>query len=381
MLNRIKGILYDIVLHFAILGKRQKSGPKICIVRTDEIGDYMLWRKYLPSIAEHYKSLNYEIHLIGNSSWKSLFNQFDQSNVSHVIWVDKIKFKKELGYRYQLLQKTYQANYEIAINPIFSRDKRNDDAFVIAAKAKQSIGMKANIESVKPYELGYDKNLYNCLYHHQEQPIFEFFRNKYFAEYIIGKQINISDTSIDPTTLPTLSFNLPDKYIVVFPGSRSAARIWPVDSFIQICNELFSNYQYTVVLCGSTNDKKYTDEFESKYKHPLLNLTAKTTLPELLTVFSKSALLLSVDTGSIHLAAAVKCPIAGIFNGSQYKRFAPYPSNIHDHFIAVYPDEIENDLLDDTIVKSNYEFVINIPYNLVSPEKLIKKIKNSNIVL
>ena len=71
MLNRIKGILYDIVLGFAMLGKRQKSIPKLLIVRTDEIGDYMLWRQYLPLIAQHYKTLNFEIHLIGNSSWKS----------------------------------------------------------------------------------------------------------------------------------------------------------------------------------------------------------------------------------------------------------------------------------------------------------------------
>ncbi|MEI6263519.1 MAG: glycosyltransferase family 9 protein [Sphingobacteriia bacterium] len=381
MLNRIKGILYDIVLRFAMLGRRQKRNPTLFIVRTDEIGDYMLWRKCLPAITEHYRALNYEIHLIGNSSWKSLFDRFDLTYVDKAIWVDKIKFKKKMGYRFGLLRRTYLSNYAIAINPTFSRDKRNDDAFVIAAKANQSFGMKANLESVKPYEIGYDQSLYTNLFDHPERPIFEFYRNQYFTEFITEKATPINNTTIERALLPTLSFELPEKFIVVFPGSRSAKRIWPVDHFLTVCNELYKSTPFTVVLCGASNDKIYTDEFAIKYKHSLLNLTGKTSLTELLTVFSKAALLISVDTGSIHLATAVGCKVAGIFNGSQYKRFAPYPPGFSEKFIAVYPDEIETDLSNETIVKEKYEFVIDVSYSKVLPEKLIKKIKNSNIVL
>ncbi len=381
MLNRIKGILYDIVLRFAMLGRRQKSNPKLVIVRTDEIGDYMLWRKCLPTIAEHYRAQDYKIHLIGNSSWKSLFDRFDSTHVDQAIWVDKIKFKKKIGYRFELLRQTYLSNYDIVINPIFSRDKRNDDAFVIAAKAQQSIGMKANLESVKPDEIGYDQSLYTTLFDHPERPIFEFYRNRFFTEFITGQATSVDNTTIERALLPTLSNELPKNFIVVFPGSRSAKRIWPVDHFLTVCNELYDSSPFTVVLCGASSDKIYTDEFESNYKNPLLNLTGKTSLTELLTVFSKAALLISVDTGSIHLAAAVGCPVAGIFNGSQYKRFAPYPPSFSEQFIAVYPDEIETDLMNDAIVKEKYEFVINISYSKVLPEKLIKKIKNSNIVL
>ncbi len=374
MLNRIKGILYDIVLRFAKLGRRHKSNPKLFIVRTDEIGDYILWRKCLPAIAEHYRALDYEIHLIGNSSWKSLFDRFDSVHVDKAIWVDKIKFKKKIGYRFELLRQTYLTYYDIAINPIFSRDKRNDDAFVMAAKAKQSIGMKANLESVKPDEIGYDQSLYTTLFDHPESPIFEFYRNQLFTAFITGKVTSVNNTSIESSLLPTLSIELPEKFIVVFPGSRSAKRIWPVDHFLTVCNELYISNPFTVVLCGASSDKIYTDEFELNYKNPLLNLTGKTSLTELLTVFSKAALLISVDTGSIHLAASVGCPIAGIFNGSQYKRFAPYPPSFSKQFIAVYPDEIEIDLMNDAIVKEKYEFVIDISYKLITPQKMIKYI-------
>jgi len=89
---------------------------------------------------------------------------------------------------------------------------------------------------------------------------------------------------------------------------------------------------------------------------------------------AQASLLLSVDTGSVHLAAAVGCPVIGIFNGSQYKRFAPYPSSMAPHFYTCYPDTIEKELADEHLVRTKYEFVINEPYANVSPEKVIKTI-------
>ena len=375
MLNRIKGILYDIVLLLACMGGRKKKQKALLICRTDEIGDYILCRNFLIEITSHYKAQNYQIHFLGNSSWKSIFDLLDINKVDHQIWVNKLKFKKSLFYRYKLLRQVYIESYDTVINPIFSRDKRNDDAFVKAAKAITSIGMKANSESVKPYETGYDNCLYNRLFDYPKKPIFEFYRNKYFTEFIIGKSSATINTSIEINLLPNYSESLPNDYIVVFPGSRSTKRIWPIQNFIEVCNYLYKEYQYTVVLCGSTGDKIYTDAFNETYKNPIIDLTCKTTLPELLTIFSNAKMLLSVDTGSVHLAAAVNCKVFGIFNGSQYKRFAPYPAEFNQRFIAVYPDEIEQELSNVEQVSKKYEFIVDIPYSNVKPIKVINLIK------
>ena len=86
-------------------------------------------------------------------------------------------------------------------------------------------------------------------------------------------------------------------------------------------------------------------------------------------------LLLSVDTGSVHLAAAVGCPVAGIFNGSQYKRFAPYPKDIAPAFYAVYPDAVERELSDPELVRTKYEFVVDVPYSDVTAAKVIQVVQ------
>lgn len=375
MTNRIKGIIYDCTLWLACSGFRQKPlTPKLLIVRVDEIGDYILWRNFLNEIVSSPKYRGHEIHFCGNRSWKSLFDQFDASTVNKHFWIDKIRFKKELKYRYRFLQMIYRQHYTTVINPAFSRDKRYDDSIVRAARSAQNIGMVANTESVQAYESGYDKKLYSQLFHQPQQPIFEFYRNRMFTEFVTGIYSSVVDTSVPSALLPAYP-DLPEKFMVIFPGSRSKKRIWPVAHFVKVAAYLHEQKGFTALVCGAESDKVYTDAFCKAYTYPLLNLTGKTSLPAMLAVLKRAAVLLSVDTGSVHLAVAVGCPVVAIFNGSQYKRFAPYPKELSTRFTAVYPKHIQEELKDEETVRNKYEFVVDIPYDSVTPEQVIEMIK------
>ena len=373
-LNRIKGIIYDIIRLLASMGFLQKSAQKkLLIVRIDEIGDYMLWRNFLNEITSAPRYHGFEIHFAGNKSWKSLFETFDADTVHKSFWIDKIRFKKDLRYRYRFLRMIYRQGYDTVINPTFSRDKRYDDSIVKAASAKHRIGMVANTESIQPYERGYDNGLYTRLFDYPEKPVFEFFRNQLFTAFVIGIESAVEDTRVPQPLLASFE-GLPPKFAVIFPGSRSASRIWPTDHFVAVASHLFRTQGFTMVVCGAAGDKIYTDAFCAAYPYPVIDLTGKTSLTDMLSVLAQASLLLSVDTGSVHLAAAVGCPVIGIFNGSQYKRFAPYPSSMAPHFYTCYPDTIEKELADEHLVRTKYEFVINEPYANVSPEKVIKTI-------
>lgn len=373
-MNRIKGIIYEIIGLLARTGFRSKPAQKkLLIIRVDEIGDYMLWRNFLNEITAAPAYRNHTVHFCGNKSWKNIFEKFDADTVQKSFWIDKLRFKKELKYRYRFLRMIYQQGYDTVINPTFSRDKRYDDSIVKAAAAKNRIGMVANTESVQPYELGYDKHLYTQLFDHPEKPVFEFYRNKLFTTFITGIPSAVEDTKV-PLALVESYTGLPEKYAVIFPGSRSASRIWPVSSFITVAKHLYESQGLTMVVCGASGDAVYTTAFCEQYPYPYVDLTGKTSLTEMLAVLQKAVLLVSVDTGSVHLATAVGCTVVGIFNGSQYKRFAPYPKELTAHFYTCYPDAIEKELSDPMLVESKYEFVISEPYSHVSPEKVIKQV-------
>lgn len=376
-MNKLKGIIYDWVLYAAVLGRRKRSSTKkILIVRVDEIGDYMLWRPFLKTLVESGLDKGCEYHFCGNKSWKSLFETFDAHLVTQCFWLDKMAFKKKMSYRYRFLKTIYLQDYDTVINPTFSRDRRYDDSIVMAAKADTNIGMVANLDSTRDYEIGYDKGLYNPLVSSPDEPTFEFLTNRGFADaatFFIKKDNSLfpSNTRIDTTLLPSLPFNLPEKYFVVFPGSRSKTRIWSTEHFVRVSNHIFENYGWTVVIAGTNSDKEYTDAFTSQYKHTFVDLTGKTSLTEMLSLLKDAQCLLTVDTGSVHLAAAVGCTVFGVFNGSQYGRFAPYPKKVADNVYAIYPDDVEQELKDPELVKQKYEFVVSVPYDSVKPEKVI----------
>lgn len=376
-MNKLKGIIYELVLHLASIGPRKKSsGKKILIVRVDEIGDYMLWHKFLQDFVTAAEYQEYTFHFCGNQSWKSLFETLDKGLVHHSYWMDKLRFKKEMGYRYHFLKNIYREQYDLVINPTYSRDKRYDDSIVKAAKTAQTVGMVANLENTRSYEVGYDKTLYTRLFDQAQKPIFEFYRNKLFTQFVTGQPSSVTGTEIETAKLPAIPVALPDKYFVVFPGSRSKARIWPAENFVRVSNYLFETHGWTAVICGTQTDTAYTSAFLLQFKHLTMDLTGKTSLPQMLALFSKAECLLSVDTGSVHLAAAVNCPVFGIFNGSQYARFAPYPNELSNNFYPVYPDEVEKELKDEELVRRKYEFIVRIPYDSVKPEKIIHAIYN-----
>lgn len=377
MLNRIKGFLYDCIGALARIGNRPVTGPRLLIVKTDEIGDFILWHNFLRELISADRFQYYEIHFCGNESWKKLFEQLYPFAVQKTYWLSKMHFKKDMLYRYTFLKKIYREHYTCVINAIYSRDKTYDDAIVLAAKAAQVIGMNSNRENLRSYQAGYDTGLYTTLFDHPQKPLFELYRNRLFTEFIIQKKSVVTDTKVDPCKLPPASGSkMPPNYFVVFPGSRNPARVWPTAFFIEVSNYLFGQYGWTAVVCGSRGDAIYTQTFLASYTHAATDLTAKTSLPELMHVLKNARCLLSVDTGSVHLAAAVGCTVFGVFNGSQYGRFAPYPREVAENMYAIYPDAVEEETKNKKTVQEKYELVVPISYSEVSPQKMIQKIQS-----
>lgn len=374
-MNKLKGVLYDMVLYAASSGTRNKARPRrILVVRVDEIGDYMLWRSFISDLCNAPAYQGFQVDFCGNQSWKSIFNTLDADCFTKVFWLDKIRFKKKLFYRYRFLKNVFREGYDTVINPTFSRDKRYDDSIVAAARALHRIGMVANTESVQPYERGYDAALYTRLFDHPEKPLFEWYRNRLFTAFVTGSPSASKHTRIDMRRLPP--FETPESpYFIVFPGSRSRSRIWPADHFQRVASFLSENYGWTAVVCGTLADKEYTDAFTRGYLHTCIDMTGRTSLTDMLRLFASAKCLLSVDTGSVHLAAATGCTVFGVFNGSQYGRFAPYPKTLADNFYAVYPDDVENDIKDAETVKAKYEFVVNVPYSSVPAGKVIDAVR------
>jgi ADP-heptose:LPS heptosyltransferase len=384
-MNRIKGFIYDLITFFASIGSRNRNTiEKVLIIRVDEIGDYLLWRKFISELLTSSLCSQKEVHFVGNISWKNLFEiEFTNNPFVKIYWLNKTLYKKSIVYRFKFSNNIFQENYSVVINPTYSRAKRIDDSIVKAAKSNNNYGYVRNSENYLYYEQSYDRNLYNNLLPINQKPVFEFDRNKQFAEWICQNKSLISNTHLsDNIILPEVrtKFQLPENYFVLFPGSRSEKRIWSADNFSIVANYIYEKYKYTLILAGSASDIQYGDALAKLYQPFLINLIGKTSLPETLAILKEAKCTLSVDTGSIHLAASVNALCIGIFNGSQYGRFSPYPNSISNKITSIYPASIVNEISDNAIVNEKFEHIVAIDYNQVTALQVIDIIEKENLL-
>ena len=124
-------------------------------------------------------------------------------------------------------------------------------------------------------------------------------------------------------TIPETDYPFKD-FILLFPNSRVPKKEWPY--FIELTQKILSQTQYSCVWAG-------TDPLKTSFQHPrFFNEIGKTHLSDLPGLIQKACCIIANDSGPIHLAAALKQPLVGIYGAygaSGIFRYGPYPVSEH----------------------------------------------------
>ncbi|MDP4250033.1 MAG: glycosyltransferase family 9 protein [Bacteroidota bacterium] len=334
-------VIYKII-YFIVRAFPAKPGIKhLVIIKTDEVGDYMLVRNVLPYFRESEMFRGYRISFIGNSIFRQIYNRYDQDTADDMIWIDKWKFRRNLKYRFCILRKIRELGATDLINLVYSGNYRLDDAIADISAAGRKTAMANRKTGFVERKMFDREEIYDKLIDPGPENMFDGDRNVIFVEKILS--VIVHPLRFDIKAREDISaFSLPETYFIVFPGSGIKAKKWPPDYFARVIRHIIQNSRLVPVLCGGPGDRADAELVKSLLKIPVTDLTGQTSLPEFLTLLHHACFLISVDTGSVHLAAAVGCPVIGLFSGLHYGRFAPYPASWARHFFAIYPDETEN---------------------------------------
>ncbi len=102
--------------------------------------------------------------------------------------------------------------------------------------------------------------------------------------------------------------------VALNPGSAYGnAKRWPVDRFAAVADRLVESRGATILLIGSEGERPVLDTVAAHMRRPAVNLGGRTDLPALVGVLERVNLLLSNDTGAMHVAVAVGTPVLAIF--------------------------------------------------------------------
>lgn len=103
-------------------------------------------------------------------------------------------------------------------------------------------------------------------------------------------------------------------------------RNWPLKKFAELIERLSLKYDAAFVLVGAPDDAADAGAVcrLTQAKATVLDLCGKTTLAELSGVLRSVDLFITIDTGSMHIAAALDVPTVGIFRCATKWRWAPF---------------------------------------------------------
>lgn len=109
---------------------------------------------------------------------------------------------------------------------------------------------------------------------------------------------------------------------VLCPGAEyGPAKRWPTPNFGALAR-LAADAGYTVALAGSARDAGIGDDIVRESSGACVNLCGKTSLEEVIDLISGAAMVVSNDSGLMHVAAALDRPLLAIY-GSSSPTFTP----------------------------------------------------------
>jgi len=104
--------------------------------------------------------------------------------------------------------------------------------------------------------------------------------------------------------------------VAMQPGAAyGPAKRWFPDRFAKLAH-LFSERGYAVALIGGPGDREVVTQVRQACSAPLLDLAGRTGIGVLAAILSRVQLLVTNDTGPMHLAAACGAPTAALFGST-----------------------------------------------------------------
>jgi heptosyltransferase-2 len=133
----------------------------------------------------------------------------------------------------------------------------------------------------------------------------------------IDLKISEEDREVSRRMLRSRGIRENDIIVGINPGAfYGEAKRWFPDRYAAVADSLSSRYGARIVLFGSSNDLHMAENVAAGMKQPAVILAGQTTLGQLMGLLSECSLLITNDSGPMHLAAALNIPQLAIFGST-----------------------------------------------------------------
>ncbi|MHC4622304.1 MAG: FkbM family methyltransferase, partial [Planctomycetota bacterium] len=299
------------------------SPQKVLIVKTDGIGDFVIFSGALP----YYRRLYPESHIsiVVRECSRELADACPY--IDEVIVNNRKSMVYDNDYARAFVERIQATRFDVAICPIYSRDKVSD--FIMASSgAGERIVSVGNDSNMPLEQINANNPHFTRLIPAKAHTMPEVERNKEFLEglgvvidqpYRTTIWLQQEHADFVGRLLKELNVEAP---IVLGPFAQYSFKNWSLQNWVK----LMSDYKdHPVLVCGADKDAEEAEKLISLTDHSNThNLCGRTTLRQLAALLAGSRLYLGVDSAPAHIAAAVDCPQVVVMGGGHFGRFMPH---------------------------------------------------------
>ncbi len=283
----------------------------ICIVRLSAIGDATHVLPVIATLQKNYPNATIT-WVIGTLEYKLMQGL---EGVDFVIYDKKKGFKGYLALRKQLKHITFDALLHMQYSL-----RGNIAAWMIKAKTRIGFDKKRSREL---HGLRINKRIQAVEKQHVLDGFMEFAAALGIKEKVY--QWNITTSDKDKAFADNvIAKDKPN--VIISPCSSNKLRNWSNENYAKVCDYLIEKYGAQVILCGSPSpfEIQTAQQIEKLAKHPVTNIAGKDTLKQLFAMMQAADLVISPDSGPMHIANAAQTPVIGLHGATTAKRSGAY---------------------------------------------------------
>lgn len=286
-----------------------KTVKKIAIVRANALGDFIFVLPALRALKETFPGV--EIVYLGKA-WHKEFLEKRLSLVDRVVVVPPYPgvgaaydYQRDEAQLDQFFAEMQAEEFDFAFQ--FHGGGGNSNPFTKRLGAKKSVGLQA--AGAPPLDINVPYIMYFA------EPL----RYLEVVSKAGAKTAHFEpEFETIPSDLDELEVLIPDyqtqKMIVIHPGATDLRRRWSPQNFAAVADYLIET-GFTVIITGSDWERDVTDAVleNMAQKEHVIDFCGKVSLAGLVGLLSVSKLLISNDTGPLHLARALKTPTVATY--------------------------------------------------------------------
>jgi ADP-heptose:LPS heptosyltransferase len=270
----------------------------------------------LKAILDAYPYDQYDRTLITDCNGVELVRLDSSINYINLVEVNGGSFIHNLVYRAKVLRQIKMLKLDTLFDAALLRRIEGNDAIVRASGAK-AVGFHPQPD--QPCEINIGNYSYYRLVDDPRWSTHEILRYL----YLIGKTDVESSNVLPIIDLP----NRPKKknHFLIFPGAKFPERRWPPERFADVARFLHQKSGWIPIAVGASSDSKSIEAvIEASSDLPWERVKSKS-IAELCELIASAQIIITNDSGPMHLAPALQVPTVAIVPGAEFTAYPKYP--------------------------------------------------------